>query len=76
LRALPLARISSSSLSCIAFESRFCVFWMRNTMSDGMMEQMTTPDSAAMKAQGDPVPSDTRWAKRRNDCFMAIGFSA
>ncbi len=31
-RALSSARISSSSLACIAAASRFCEFWIRNTI--------------------------------------------
>ena len=32
-----ICRISSSSLSCIAVVSRFCVFWIRNTMRKVMI---------------------------------------
>src|SRR5213595_438761 len=59
LRAAPVARISSSSLSCMALASRFCVFWIRNTISAGMIEQITLIVSCQVSEKRKAGPSSS-----------------
>src|SRR3989442_1054262 len=61
-RAFPIAWISSSSLSCVAFASRFWVFWIRNTMRKVtiVVPVLITSCQVSEKPKIGPVTSHTR----------------
>ena len=55
------ARINSSSLMCIAAVSRFCVFWIRNTMRNVMIvvPVLITSCHVSLKPNMGPVTAQT-----------------
>lgn len=60
------ARISSSSLICIASASRFCVFWMRNTIRNVMMvvPVLMTSCQVSLKSKRGPLRPQTTTTHR------------